>query len=312
MTDFDMLLSQGTVSGEELGRLIIRHDIALYRKQTGLSDDNTEDGLTQEILDTLTGKIAAQEDAEILEGYTQLQYFVQYAQAMSYAYNQQAQNGFCRLLMYMSQAQQVEHARSMLELLPMIMTEKQFRNMTAPDPLARRRGAAIVANSFPCRPKCLDLNDNFIQPEIDCFQEMMSLEHAGEIAEKLEYFRNDLLLGGLKCQTAYNTLFSLISERINLPEFTVFCTDTEDLLRQIADFNRQQEQFRTELAGDGAEYEIKQQILHDVFRTISPEAMLPSEQAVCQVREELSRMSIFRTSELHRMISVLLENGGIT
>ena len=197
MFDTNKILNKTHVTGEEVGKLLIYNDIHTYNRQINKNNYSGSSPLTQEVIDRLTEKIDTLEDADILECYVQLHNFVRYAQATSYAYNQQAQNGFCRLLMYMTQAQQVEHARKTLETLPMIMTEVQFLETPYFGSVARQRGVAIVANNLPCRPACLDSSDYFIEPELDCFQEMMSLEHAEEMADKIAYFRNDLLLSGL-------------------------------------------------------------------------------------------------------------------
>lgn len=306
MENIQELLEMETVSGDDAGRLIIRNDVLLYKKQVGISTE--EEPVTQEELDALMERIDTIEDAEILECYMQLQHFVQYAQAISYAYNQQAQNGLCRLLMYMTQAQQVEHARKMIEMLPMIMTETQFHEMPSPGPLARRRGVAIVANCFPCRPKCLDANDYFIQPEIDCFQEMMSLEQAEAMGDKIEYFRNDLMLHGLRYQLAYNKLFELIAERIGIPEFTVFCTDAEEVIGQIRDYNAQRADFEDEIAGEGKEFENKKRILQKIFRPIDLESLPITEDAAAKVKERLEDLNIFRTS-VNELVTLLLADG---
>ena len=308
MIDVKELSERETVSGEDAGRLIIYNDICTYKNQIGaLCPDEEYEPVTQAVLDNLIEKIDTIEEADILECYVQLQNFVRYAQAVSFAYNQQAQNGFCRLLMYMTQAQQVEHARKMIEMLPIIMTESQFMEMEPPGALARMRGVAIVANNFPCRPKCLDAQDHFIEPEIDCFQEMMSLEHCGSMAEKIEYFRNNLMLDGLKYQTAYNKLFELIAERINIPEFTVFCTDVDELKKQIEKFNLQREDFAHEIAGEGGEYFNKLKILNDVFRPVKLEGLEPSEKAVEKVRRCMKDISVFRTS-MNELVSILIDS----
>ncbi len=307
MVFIDDLLKKNEVTGEDIGKLIISNDICMFKKQIG--EEGFEDyiPLSQEELDSLTENIDSYEEADDLECYVQLQNFVKYAQAMSYAYNQQAQNGFCRLLMYMTQAQQVEHARRMIELLPMIMTETQFKEMRAPGELARLRGVAIVANNFPCRPKCLDVNDHFIEPEIDCFQEMMSLEHAETMQDKLSYFRNDLMLGGLRYQNAYNKLFELIADRIDIPEFTVFCTDTQELISQLKDLNRQRDAMENEIAGEGEEYENKKRILSLIFRPIDLDELTISEEKIEIVRSELFDLSVFRTS-MNELIKILLSD----
>ncbi len=308
MINVKELSERETVSGEDAGRLIIYNDICTYKNQIGaFCPDEEYEPVTQAVLDSLIEKIATVEEAEILECYVQLQNFVRYAQAVSFAYNQQAQNGFCRLLMYMTQAQHVEHARKMIEMLPIIMTESQFMEMEPPGALARLRGVAIVANNFPCRPKCLDAQDHFIEPEIDCFQEMMSLEHCGSMAEKIEYFRNSLMLDGLKYQTAYNKLFELIAERINIPEFTVFCTDVDELKKQIEKFNIQREDFAHEIAGEGGEYFNKLKILSDVFRPIKLAGLEPSEKAVEAVRRRMEDISVFRTS-MNELVSILIDS----
>ncbi|MBE6876674.1 MAG: hypothetical protein E7496_08155 [Ruminococcus sp.] len=308
MLNLKKLLEQDSLSGEDVGRLIICNDIRLYTAQAGNTEIPENEVINQEILNVLTEKIDTVEEAEVLECYVQLQNFVKYAQAVSYAYNQQAQNGFCRLLMYMTQAQQVEHARATLEMLPMIMTETQFREMPPPGPVARRRGVALVANNFPCRPKCLDAHDYFVEPDLDCFQEMMSLEHAETMEEKLEYFRNDLMLKGLQYQTAYNTLFSLIAERIGIPEFTAFCTDTDNITQQIAEFNLQRAEFENEIAGEGEKFENKKKILNRIFRPIDIRNTIPSAQAAENVRKQLADIDVFRTS-MNQLVSLLMQGG---
>lgn len=305
MVCIDELMRKESVSGEDIGKLIISNDICMYKKQIGDPEFADYVPLSQETLDSLTDSIDSCEEADVLECYVQLQNFVKYAQAISYAYNQQAQNGFCRLLMYMTQAQQVEHARRMIELLPMIITESQFNEMRSPGELARLRGVAIVANNFPCRPKCLDVHDHFIEPEIDCFQEMMSLEHAETMQDKLRYFREDLMFGGLRYQNAYNKLFELIAERIEIPEFTVFCTDVQELVSQIADFNAQRIAMEDEIAGEGEEYENKKRILSLIFRPIDLEDLTIPESSIITVREALDDISVFRTS-MNELIKVLV------
>ena len=308
MIDIKELFEKETVSGEDVGKLIIYNDIYTYKNQIGtLCPDKEYKPLTQKDLDSIVEKINTIEEAEILECYVQLQNFIRYAQAVSFAYNQQAQNGFCRLMMYMTQAQHIEHARKMIEMLPIIMTESQFMEMEPPGALTRLRGVAIVANNFPCRPKCLDAQDNFIEPEIDCFQEMMSFEHCGIIAEKIEYFRNNLLLDGLKYQMAYNKLFELIAERIDIPEFVVFCTDLEKMKKQIENFNIQRENFANEISEEGSEYLNKLEILNNVFRAIEIEGLEPSEKAVEKVRRRMKDISVFRKS-MNELVSILLNS----
>lgn len=304
MINVTELLKKERISGEDAGRLLIYNDVLIYKKQLGVGSDGDEP-ITQEAMNSVMDRINTIEDAEILECYVQLHNFIRYAQAISYAYNQQAQNGFCRLLMYMTQAQQVEHARKNLELLPMIMTETQFREMPPPGPLARQRGVAIVANNFPCRPMCLDSNDYFIEPEIDCFQEMMSLEHAEGMAEKIEYFRNDLMLSGLRYQTAYNRLFELIAERIRIPDFKVFCTDTQEILDQISEFNQQRNALANEIAGEGELYYNRKRILDDIFRPIDLCSIYISDEAAEKARKMLEDINIFRTS-VNELLAVLL------
>ncbi len=308
MINVEELLKKESISGEDAGRLIIYNDICTYKNQIGAyCPDEEYEPVTQPALDSIIERIDTIEDADVLECYVQLQNFVRYAQAVSFAYNQQAQNGFCRLLMYMTQAQHVEHARKMIEMLPMIMTESQFEEMRSPGKLARLRGVAIVANNFPCRPKCLDAQDHFIEPEIDCFQEMMSLEHSASMADKIEYFRNNLMLDGLKYQMAYNKLFELIAVRIDIPEFTVFCTDTSELIKQIDDFNVQRADFTNEIAGEGGEYFKKLEILDDIFRHVNLSGLEPSEKAVRMVSERLEDISVFRTS-MSELVSLLVDD----
>ena len=305
MLNFNKLKNKELITGHDVGKLIICNDIYSYAVQSGTDQYKEFTPVTQEELDVLIDRIDTYEEADILECYVQLQNFIKYAQAMSYAYNQQAQNGFCRLLMYMTQAQQVEHARRMIELLPMIMTNSQFSEMKNPGELARLRGVAVVADSFPCRPKCLDADDHFIEPEIDCFQEMMSLEHSETMENKIAYFRNDLMLKGLEYQNAYNKLFELIAERIDIPEFTVFCTDTGEIIKQIEEFNAQRADMENEIAGEGEEYENKKRILKKVFMPIDLNEIRITEEAVKKVREKLDDIRIFRTS-VNDLVKLLL------
>ncbi len=294
------------ISGEELGKYLIYNDIAMYNKQNNVKYEN-ENIISQETMNELTGKLTNIEDAEAFECYVQLQMFVQRAQAMANAYNQQAQNGYCRLLMYMTQAQQVEHARRLIENLPVIMTQTQYKERGTPGPIARLRGVAIVAEEFPCRPKCLDINDYFIEPEIDCFQEMMSLETIESVKERIHNFRDNYMISGIKHQIAYNILFELIARRIDIPEFKVFCVEAQTLIDHIKQMNDQRTSFENEIAGEGNEYENKIRILTEVFEIIDTDAFYPSESVIESVREKLKDINIFRTS-MNELILQLIEN----
>ncbi|MDO5559698.1 MAG: hypothetical protein Q4F95_08885 [Oscillospiraceae bacterium] len=301
----EQLKRKPAITGEELGLCIIRNDISIYSMQLHNVHESTAPLLDQEQLNSLLSKINSVEDADILECYVQLQSFVQRSQAMANAYNQQAQNGCCRLMMYMTQAQQVEHARKLIENLPIIMTETQFHEMKNPGKIARMRGVAVVANDFPCRPKCLDINDCFIEPEIDCFQEMMSLERTESMADKIRYFRDDLMKQGVRHQLAYNELYILISERIGLDEFTIFCIETDTIINQIKEMNSQRMDFENEIAGEGPEFDNKKRILSEVFEIIDIDSLYPEECNIEKVREKLKDIDVLRTS-MDELISVLM------
>ena len=301
--------SESTVSGEKLGLCLILNDIAAYNKQKNINySEHQEDTIDQATLDDLISRISTVEDAEAFEIYVQLQSFVQRAQALAFAYNQQAWNGCSRILMYMIQAQQVEHARKLIENLPIIMTETQYNEMPPPGKIARQRGFALISNEFPCRPKCLTIEDYFIQPEIDCFQEMMSLENIEKMKDKIEYFRRDLLEDGIRRNLAYNTLCSLIAERIGIESFTVFSVDEAPLVEQIEDINEKFIAFHDEIAGEGEEFTNKLRILESVFSIIDVGSFYPDESAVERVREKLTDPDSFRTS-LDGLVEMLTGKG---
>ncbi len=299
----DFLSCADSITGEELGLYLIKNDIFLY---SGKKCDDNIYPVNQERLNLMLDKICDIDDAEVLEDYVQLQNFVQRSQAMANAYNQQAQNGCCRIMMYMYQARQVERARKMIENLPVIMTESQFKKMRNPGKIARFRGVAVVAEKFPCRPKSLDINDEFIPPEIDCFQEMASLEYIENIKEKIDYFREELLINGVRRHLAYNTLYSLIAERIGVEEFNVFCIESDTILKQLAEINERRQRFNDEIAGEGEEYANKVRILREVFPPIDTEKLYPQKEKIEKVREKLSDTNIFRTS-MDSLIEILVE-----
>ena len=294
------------ISGEELGKCLIYNDIAMFKKQNNDSYD-TSNIISQDTMNQLTQKISNIDQAEIFECFVQLQMFVQRAQAMANAYNQQAQNGYCRLLMYMTQAQQVEHARRLIENLPVIMTQTQYNERGTPGPIARLRGVAIVAEEFPCRPKCLDINDYFIEPEIDCFQEMMSLETIESVKDRIHDFRDNYMISGVKHQIAYNIMFELIASRIDIPEFAVFCVETQTIIDHIRQMNDQRIRFENEIAGEGEEYDNKLRILNEVFEIIDTDSFYPSDSVIKSVRKKLENINIFRTS-MNELIKQLIEN----
>ena len=177
--------------------------------------------------------------------------------------------------------------------------------MPAPGPIARLRGVAIIKNEFPCRPKCLDINDYFIKPEIDCFQEMMSLETIENLKDKITYFREDLLLDGLRKHLAYNELYRLIAERINIPDFVSFCIESDTITDQIDEMNDQRRDFEKELAGEGEEYNNKMRILGEVFLYIDVSDAYPSEKNIDKVRKMLEDISSFKTG-LNSMYEILV------
>lgn len=303
------IMGESSVSGEKLGLCLILNDIAAYDKQKDSpAAGDEEDTISQEVLDELISRISTVEEAEKFECYVQLQSFVQRAQAFAFAYNQQAWNGCSRLMMYMIQAQQVEHARKLIENLPIIMTETQYREMPPPGRIAKQRGFALISNEFPCRPKCLTVEDYFIQPEIDCFQEMMSLENIEKMKDKITYFRRDLLEDGIRRNLAYNKLCELIAGRIGLEGFSVFCVDEAPLIEQINDMNDKFAAFHDEIAGEGEEFANKLRILEDVFGVIDTAAFYPDGEKVDKVREMLTDLDSFRTS-LDSFVDILAGTG---
>ncbi len=296
-TLLEEIMNDSFVSGEKLGLCLIYNDIELYKKQKNIKSDTDEEKIiSQEILDELISRISDIEEAEKLECFVQLQLYIQRAQAMAFAYNQQALNGCCRLLMYMAQAQQVEHARKLIENLPIIMTETQYQEMPPPGAIAKQRGFALISNEFPCRPKCLTVEDYFIQPEIDCFQEMMCLENIEKMKDKISGFSKELLESGMRRNLAYNTLCRLIAERIGLDEFVMFEVDAEPIIEQINEMNEKRIAFSEEIAGEGDEYSNKKRILEEVFEIIDTDSFYPESSRIEKVREMLKDISIFRTS----------------
>ncbi|MBQ4534910.1 MAG: hypothetical protein IJA18_06890, partial [Ruminococcus sp.] len=116
-------------------------------------------------------------------------------------------------------------------------------------------------------------------------------------------------LGGLKWQNAYNKLFELIAERIDIPEFTVFCTDTEDLYRQIGEFNQQRQDMENEISGEGEEYENRKRILARIFRPIDLDEINITEKAVDEVRKRMDDIRVFR-NDLTELARILISTGG--
>lgn len=124
MADIKHLLNKKKWRGEEIGKALILNLVNDFKHK---SDPNHKPLFSQSDLDRMTSSIDTERDGKAYNSYINLYNGVLDGHNRSEANMQQAQNGYYRLLMYVTNAEQAENAKRIMEQFPVIMTEKQYK-----------------------------------------------------------------------------------------------------------------------------------------------------------------------------------------
>lgn len=127
-SNMSSLLNKKKWKGAEVGKAIIANLVNDFRNRGERSDKPL---FTQADLDKMTAGFSGEVDGKAYNAYVELYNAMVELHNRSEALHQQAQNGYYRLLTYVTSAQQAEHARSILERVPVIMTQRQYKEAYA-------------------------------------------------------------------------------------------------------------------------------------------------------------------------------------
>lgn len=124
MADIKSLLNKKKWKGEEIGKALILNLVNDFKHK---SEPDHKPLFSQSDLDRMTASIESERDGKAYNAYINLYNGVLDGHNRSEANLQQAQNGYYRLLMYVTNAEQAENAKRVMEQFPVIMTEKQYK-----------------------------------------------------------------------------------------------------------------------------------------------------------------------------------------
>lgn len=123
-TNINSLLNKKKWKGEEIGKALILNLVNDFKHK---SEPVHKPLFSQSDLDRMTASIESERDGKAYNAYINLYNGVLDGHNRSEANLQQAQNGYYRLLMYVTNAEQAENAKRVMEQFPVIMTEKQYK-----------------------------------------------------------------------------------------------------------------------------------------------------------------------------------------
>lgn len=134
--NINALLKKKKWKGEEIGKALILNLVNDFKHK---SEPNHKPLFSQSDLNRMTSSIETERDSKAYNAYINLYNGVIYEHNRAEANIQQAQNGYYRLLMYVSNAEKAENVKLIMKQFPLIMTEKQYKETV--EKLEARRSA---------------------------------------------------------------------------------------------------------------------------------------------------------------------------
>lgn len=268
--DIKRLMKKRSLTGEEVGKALILDTIETFRSVRDTG--KTRPLFSQQDLDQMVEGIRSVDQGEMYNTYVSLLNFIQKSQALSVSYKQEAESGYYRLLLMLERVRASELVLSLEDHLD----------------LSRDPGSLVF----------LSLGGNgldWIAEDPDTQASLKSARRA--------------LLTGLRGCFAHNTLFALIAERIDIPDFTIFQTNCEQMTQDIGRLNETTDWVGDHLPGDRAERAKKRRLLRRFFPSIQMEEMSPSQGAILEVKSQIQDLSVFRNINVQLTQRLMQEDG---
>jgi hypothetical protein len=275
-TDIALILNKKGWTGDEVGKAIIYSLIDSYKQV--LQGKAVPTGLfTAAKLKKMVNALEDSSHIRCYNRYIGLNNWLTQYQAVASAYYQQADGAINRLLEIMTTINAIEDEYKYIEKLPATMTQKQYEDAIEP---YRPNKISIVCGL----EQFTSLNKTYV-----------------ENIERLERSKT-LIEDGYYYLMAYDKAIELITDYIDIPEFTIFKIGHEAISERINSLNERicllGSKIKTTDYGDNETKEIKLQVLRNHFQPLKGKEQILSEKSIKRANALLNdNMKAFETQD---------------
>lgn len=127
MLNIDRLLKKKGWTGEELGRLDLANTALAYKKAVETNNPEQEPIISRSDFEKMLNTLSDPIEGRVYNGYIAIHHWISTTMQIAIAQSQQAQLQIDKLCSYIHHAMVAEDVYSYIEGLPLIMTEKQYK-----------------------------------------------------------------------------------------------------------------------------------------------------------------------------------------
>lgn len=307
MVNIEDILKKRKWTGKELG-IIELSDMAINFKQKTEGKDAAlilSDDKFQRMIKSMDGV-----QKKIYNGYAAIhQWILQFFNA-ALAYEQQAQFRVLFLTSYLIDASASADTYNYIEKSPVIMTEKQYKDMKerkTQDPRFLKNGVAILKpGTF--NESCIDSNGYYIGPEIRKETSNYGLETlfpgASKYAENVEEIKSsrDNLLNSYYFIMGYNIAIDMIANHYEVAALSTFKLNLANIAKMIDAFNTLVQVIHDRIESTWYEDEElkgrKLHVLKEFFSPVDYQSLSIPEKNISEVEKLLNNFQAFLGEEL--------------
>lgn len=169
---------------------------------------------------------------------------------------------------------------------------------------ARRKGIAIIQD--PAESQRDEETGDYIEEKdpLTFFSSLYDLENNGERLEQLRAYKENLIEPALAYLYAFNALLDVLGDVYDLPDLPKTAKlDLTDYQEKVSAYNTLLYAFYYHITGDKEEKRHKRGIIKEAFSPIEIGELLPSQDALEDIREELTKLGL--SSEARRKLKYL-------
>lgn len=327
MADIKRLLNKKSWTGRELGIIELTNMAVQFRQVTNGEEQKpiVEDGQLKKMVSGIKDRY----QGRIFSGYISIHKWISVRFNIAQAQLQQAQLQYRTLKSFIDQAILAEDVFRYVEQLPIIMTEKQYKDaVAAADTVfsANRRailnGIAIIrASDFVGRSLRIDENGYYVEPVIENSLPSYSLE--AFFTESEDYAINvdvvessrKLLLSSYAYLMGYNYTLDRIAVIHDVPEIQIFKGNLAIMDERIDALNDLVPTlYRRIKDTDYSDKEVKErklQVLQDFFQPIEYKALAIPEENKAEIDALITDFSAFKNNPDHflTLLNAIPEDG---
>lgn len=323
MSDIKRLLNKKGWTGRELGQIELANTAYMFSQQIQGKDPTplVTQGEFRKMLNTLKDPI----QGGIYNNYIKIHEWLSIAYNITSGQEQQAQSNFKTLLNHITVAQALEKTYAYIDKLPVIMTEKQYKDYvekhTEEDGQRRAilNGIAILQQST-FNSHTIDEKGYYKAPNVLQGLTPLSLgalftdyPDYASTAEGVETARENLI-DSYYFMLGFNMAIDLIAQYYNVPQLEVFKFDTARMADRMEAFNDLSDMMYKEIKErqhEDKELQAKKlKVLKDFFYPIGYEELVIPQENIDKTIELFKDGGAFEDAKITDLLCTRYEEGG--